>query len=376
MKTRDPILDIVGTSAAQIGAIATPIISPLIIGGLIIGLSVGEIEAGSLITVELLVMGITSIVIAPFMVRIPHHLLALSAALVLMVSLVLSAQAGDISELYTWRVLGGLGGGCLVATVNAAIAQARSPTLLYGLAWATAYMITAILTVVITETNDLISFDIVYRYLAIAIFLTLPLLWLVPRHGGISTPAPFPTDSIGIGCLLMLGIMVIGISMMAYYAFIGQLAVKIGANTAQTGWIVAVAQIAGIVGGLSAAPLANRLGVIRALVFTCILHAATINLAIYTEQIFILGLAVFCEAVLFIIMIPLMYTLSAGIDNKGRWAAIAGGVFTLSTAFGPILGAVVIEKSGYGAIAWMQIISAIPALYIFVRVNRKANNSD
>ena len=266
MKTRDPILDIVGTCATQIGAIATPIISPLIIGGLIVGLSVGEMEAGSLITVELLVMGITSILIAPFMVRLPHHLLALAAALVLIVSLVFSARATGISELYTWRILGGLGGGCLVATVNAAIAQARAPTLLYGLAWATAYMTTAILTVVITETNDLISFDIVYKYLAIAIFLALPLLWLVPRHGGESTPAPLPANSISIGCLLMLGIMIIGISMMAYYAFIGQLAVQIGANTAQTGRIVAVAQIAGIVGGLSAAPLANRLGVIRALV--------------------------------------------------------------------------------------------------------------
>ena len=125
MKTRDPIRHIIGTCAAQIGAIATPILSPLIIGGLIVGLSVGEMEAGTLITVELLVIGITSMILAPMMARLSHHVLAIAGAIVLILGHVLSSQSADISELYTWRVLAGLGGGCLVATVNAAIAQAR-----------------------------------------------------------------------------------------------------------------------------------------------------------------------------------------------------------------------------------------------------------
>ena len=67
-----------------------------------------------------------------------------------------------------------------------------------------------------------------------------------------------------------------------------------------------------------------------------------------------------------------MLTLAANIDKKGRWAAAAGGIFTLSTAFGPILGAVLIENAGYAAIAWLQLSAAIPAIYIFTRVNRKA----
>ncbi len=376
MKDRDPIRYIIGTCAAQIGAISTPILSPLIIGGLIVGLSVGEVEAGSLVTIELLVIGISGMMLAPLMSRIPHHILAITGAVILMLGHLLSSQSTAISELYQWRVLAGLGGGCLVATVNAAIAQAKSPTLLYGLAWAAGYSVTAILAVVITETNDLISFDIVYLYLALAMFLILPLLWLVPKHGGESTAAAFPTGSIGTGSLLMLGILLIGVSMMAYYAFLGQMAVLIGASAAQTGWIIAVAQVAGIVGGLSASPLANRLGVINALVITCTLHVCAIAAAIWTEHVLILGLAAFCEAVLFIIMIPLMLTLAALIDKKGRWAAAAGGVFTLSTAFGPIIGALLIENTGYSGIAWLQLIATIPAVYIFTRVNRFTKNTN
>ena len=84
----------------------------------------------------------------------------------------------------------------------------------------------------------------------------------------------------------------------------------------------------------------------------------------------VLGIIAFFEAVLFIIMIPLMLTLAAGIDDKGRWAAIAGGVFVLSTALGPVFGALLIEETGYEAIAWIQWPAAVLAVIIFARVNR------
>jgi predicted MFS family arabinose efflux permease len=368
---RDPIRDVIGTCCAQIGAITTPILSPLIIGALIVGLNIGEIEAGSLITTELFVIGLTSIVLAPFMPRLPHHILAISAALLLVVSLLLSSQANNLNELYAWRVLGGVGGGCLVATVNAAIAQSRSPTFLYGLSWAVAYTVTALLAVIISKSNDVVIYDSVYKHLALAIALTLPLLWLIPRHGGSDeSHSPFPKDTISAGILLMLGISLISVSMMTYYAFLGQLAVAINATASETGWIIAAAQIAGIIGGLSAAPLAKLFGVVKALVLSVILHVAAIALAIYTDEVLILGIAAFLEATLFIIMTPLMFTLAAQIDDKGRWAAAAGGVFTLANALGPVIGAILIENIGYAAIVCVQLIAATPAILFFVRVDR------
>ncbi len=221
-----------------------------------------------------------------------------------------------------------------------------------------------------TETNDVITYDIVYGWLAVALLLFLPFLWFVPGHGGEAKPAPVPRDSISTGCLLMLGIMMIGISVMAYYAFLERLAVLIGASPVQTGRIVAAAQLAGIIGGLSAAPVAKRFGLIPALVVITFLHVAAIALAIRTEQVIVLGLAAFCEALLFIMMMPLMMTLAADIDKKGRWAAAVGGTFVKSSALGPLTGAALIEVTGYAAIAWLQLVAAVPAIFIFIRVNR------
>ena len=182
-------------------------------------------------------------------------------------------------------------------------------------------------------------------------------------------------DTLLSGCLLSLGITLIGVSMMAYYAFLGQFAVRIDANAAQTGWIIATAQLAGIVGGLSAAPLSNRLGVIKALVIATVLHVGAIVVAVSTQHILILGLAAFCEAVLFIIMTPLMFTLAARIDNKGRWAAAVGGVYVLSTSFGPVIGAMLMENYGPMSIAWFQVLAALPAVYLFVKVNRRSSKA-
>ena len=376
MTERDPLRDIIGTCAAQIGAIVTPILSPLIIGGLVVGLNTGEIEAGSLITVELMVLGITSIVIAPFIVRVPHHILAIAAAIILILSFVLSAVSTDIEQLYMWRILAGLAGGALMATVNAAIAQARSSTFLYGLSWAVAYTVTAILAIAITKTNDVVSYDSVYYALAIAMAIALPFLWLVPRHGGKTEAAPFPRDSIAVGCLLLCGIILIGTSMMAYYAFLVQMALNIGASAANTGWLVAIAQIGGIIGGLLASPLANKFSVIKTLVVSCLVHMCAIAIAVLTDDMIVLGLAVFAETILFITITPLMLTLAANIDKKGRWAAAAGGAFIISTAFGPIVGAALIETKGYASIAWLQVLGTLPAIYIFVRVNKNSCTTD
>lgn len=371
MQSRDPLTHVIGTCAAQIAAIATPIISPLIIGGLIVGFRVGEAEAGGLMTVELLTIGFISIAVAPFIARVPHHLLAIAGASVLILASVSSARVVDFNELYLWRILAGIGCGCLVTTANAAIAQSRTPILLYGLAWAAAYTVTAALAIVITETNETVTANIVYAWLAGALIFLLPLLWLLPKQGGKASAAPFPRETLKTGSRLMLGIMIFGISMMAYYAFLERIATSIGASPAVTGRIIAASQVAGIAGGLIAAHVANTFGLLRSLISATVLHALVIVFAIWTEQTLPLGIAAFSEAVLFIIIITLVLTLAAQVDSKGRWAAAAGGVFTLSTAFGPILGGVLIEKFGYIAIAWLQVLAVAPGVYIFARVHRE-----
>ncbi len=370
MQNRDPVRHIAGACSAQVLAISAVILSPLAVGGLIIGLDIGEVQAGALVTVELLVMGSVSILVAPLGVKIPYRIMALAGGILLIAGHAGAAQAVSLNDLYPWRILAGVGCGCMAATVNAAIAQARAPERLYGLAWAMAYLFTSVIAILITESRDMVTYDVVYGYLAVSLLAFLPLLWFVPERRAGPTSLSLPAGSMVAGCILMAGIVVIGVSMMAYYAFLERLAVQLGATSAATGRIVAAAQVAGIVGGLLAAPVAAKLGLVRGLGAASLLHAFMITLAIWTDSVALLGIIAFFEAVLFIIMVPLMLALAAGIDAKGRWAAIAGGVFVLSTALGPVFGALLIEQTGYAAIAWIQWPAALAAIIIFAWVNR------
>ena len=99
-----------------------------------------------------------------------------------------------------------------------------------------------------------------------------------------------------------------------------------------------------------------------------------IGVAVWTSRILALGVAAFCEAILFIMMIPMMLTLAAKLDKKGRWVVIAGGAFTLSVAVGPIAGGTLIKGFGYEGIALLQFFTALPAVYIFVQVDRIITN--
>ena len=367
---RDPLSHIIGTCSAQICGIGTTILSPLIIGGLIVGLNIGEMEAGGLVTIELVMIAFTSLGLAPFMHRIPHHLLAIGGASLLLIANLFSAFQPSLEGLYLWRILAGAGTGCVIATFNAAIAGAASPVKLYGYGSAAAYTVTSIIAVTMTSMRDVITYNYVYSWLGAALVVFIPLLWFLPRQGGQAISISLPRESILSGCMLLVALTTIGIAMMAYYAFLERIAVLIGASAAQTGQVVAAAQVAGMFGGLLAAPLAARFKLINTLVTVVLLHALAIVLAIASVSFYLLLLTAFIEALLFIIMAPLMFTLAAYLDDKGRWAAAAGGVFILSTAIGPIVGALLIEKSGYTAISWLQLVVAVPAIVLFTVVNR------
>ena len=370
MADRDPVHRIAATCAANSGALVTVSLTPLVIAGLILGLGLNEPEAGSLITLEVTAMGISALALAPLLVRFSRRALGLSMA-----TLVLAANAGavmsqDIQALILWRVLAGLGAGALMATVNAVIAAAHRPTRLYGVAMMGAYASTAVLGIIISRIVEEYAYAGAYGVLAVFTLLILPLLAMLP--GRLDTPERArDSHNAASAWACMVAIFLIGLSMMAYYAFVERLGNRLGMPIESIGWVFAAVQVASVLGSGAAAVIGERFGITKPLLAGTLLHAAAITIAVKAVNTSWFSAAVIAEGLTFLFILPLMFALVAQLDRSGRWAAAAGGVFLSSTAAGPLLGGVLLTELGYSALAWLAVIAAVPALVIFRWVGKQ-----
>lgn len=372
---KDSTRYVVAVAVLHIAALSLPILSPLIIGGIITSLGAGEVEVGLLITVELLVMGGVSIAMAPVTVRFPAHLIALVGGVIIIVGYYLSSTAQVFNDLYPWRILSGVGNGILISINYAVAARGKRPAFLYGIGWMSVYIFTAAFAILITSLNDQLHHAIVYRWLSIAMVLVLPFYFLLPKTTAESVSLKLPEGTLLTGSALMIGILLVGSGMMAYYAFLERISMSINGNTAHAGVIIALAQVGGIVGAGLAVLASNRYGLLRPLLVITGVHAICLSVATFTSSIYLLGIAAFAEAVAFIMYTPLVNGLVAEVDRQGRWAAIAAGVFVISTGIGPVVGGVVAESTGYATLGVLNIIVAIPAIFLFLWVGKRVFQS-
>ena len=362
----------IATATCLVVAVSTVALSPLTVGGLIESFAVGEADAGLLITVELTTIGITSIALAPLCGRLSPRLMAVGAALLILVVNALTLRADSFDQLYLWRFMAGVGHGAAFAIANASIARSARPTALYSLAWASVFTVAAVVSVLITANTDVIAFDSVFRWMTGIIAVGLLLLWLLPARPVPIDQGSFQPGTIGVGTVLALGVALIVGSMMAYYAFVERLAAEIGASPDQAGIVVAIVMITSIIGAAMAAPVASRHRILTPLVAVSVLHALAVLAATINADVLLLGIFAGMEGLTFNFTLPLMFALAAAIDRQGRWAAAMGGVFTIATGCGPIIGGVLVETFGYVSVGWLNIACVIPATAAFIRVAKHA----
>ncbi len=170
----------------------------------------------------------------------------------------------------------------------------------------------------------------------------------------------------------MLGIAFIMASMLAYYAFLERIANDLGADTGQAADVLMAATLAGLIGAGSASLIARWTAILQPLMFFAALHAAAVFAAVSTGSLNWLQILAFAEALTFLIVLPLMMAMAAEIDRTGRWAAIAGGVVSISAGLGPFIGGSLIETYGFASLGWLNVAAAIPAIAIFWWVGHHA----
>ena len=361
--------NIVGTAAVclanTIGTVPANT-SPLIIGGLIAGLALGEASAGLVLTCELLLMGIAATALATQMTHIDKRRASLAGAALILLGHGFAAASEGLIALLMWRSIAGIGGGIVLAAVNATIAGAPNPLRLYGLVLMVTPLIGAVIALIMSRAIATFAHSGAYGVLALLTLVVIPALFAFPDYRKVGEAAePAHLTDYRRGIALLLAIFLMGANMMAYFAFVERLGVRLDLPIERIGNIFAVVVIAGAVGAGLAGALGNRIGLRLPLIVGTAIHAAAMVLVLQFVAFPAYVVGAVLEGFSYVFALTFQFALAASLDFHGRWAAAASGAFLLSLGVGPYLGGVLIETAGFGALIPLTITSTVVVLAIF-----------
>jgi MFS family permease len=371
--TKDPARFVVATCAANGLAFIIPNTSPFVIGALIEGFPMGAAQAGLVLTAELSAMGLAALGVAPFMRTLSQRTLAVVGALVTAAAnaLVVLHWVEAFVLLIAVRILAGAGTGLLLAAANAAIAASVSPTRLYGVALMIGWFVAAALGPVMAEAVGLASFTGAYAVWMLLALAVAPLvLGIAHKPGSVADQTLLPDRAIGVGTVHLAGIALIGLAMMAYFAFVERLSLQVGFTLQQTGLLFAVISIAGALGAGLAGWHGDRYGLVKPLLIGTIVHAIAIVIAVDTGNrwLFVAGAAL--EGVSYMYLLAYQFAMAAALDTTGKWAAAASGAMVGSTGIGPYVGGLLITAYGTSALNVLIVATALLGVIAFAWVGK------
>jgi predicted MFS family arabinose efflux permease len=352
-------------------------ISPLIIGGLIMdtangGFGIGEATAGAVITCELFAVGISTYAVAPFVNRIPLRRAALAGALLCSLANFLSLllATGDVTGLAVTRILSGAGAGVVFATGSATVARSRDPDRVYALMVLTGTLLSAAALLAVPFAVSAFGYRGGFLFVAVNVAILIPFLLLLPRQSADEDPElasgagkfdwygnRATIAAIMAGTLLLT----VGDGQMYYYSEVIGLAS--GITLKGVGIVLAASTFVGLAGGATAAAVDLRFGRTRPLAISLMVKAVGCFALVCIASMYTYTVLQCMLGFTFYFALPYILGLSARIDTKGRIAALAGGSIQFGAALSAFTGGVIVEQMGLLALG---SISAAMIVLTFV----------
>jgi predicted MFS family arabinose efflux permease len=371
--TREVPSLVVGLTAAHLIGGLVAQMSPLVIGGLMEGLSLSERDAGLVTSVEFIALALTAIAIAPILPRLPCRRVGLAA-----VALTLLAQGASLLG-ESWlsfvisRGLSGVGEGALYAVSLCVVAcRCKNPDRVYGYF----QVVWAVGSVALFAAGGELTKAFAHRgILALMAGVTLilaPLLCFIPDApaGGGETVTEAPRTSPLLGAAALAAILLYLTVSAAIYMFSAPLGERAGLDTRAVGYALTVTSLVGLAGAGAAAALHVRWGRTLPISGFCASLITVVLVLCLSPNAVAYVVALIASGVVYYFSIPYLFGLAAALDPNGRWAAAAGSAYLIGFAAGPVVGGVVITAFNYSGLAAVSVVATTCAWALALIVNR------
>jgi predicted MFS family arabinose efflux permease len=343
------------------------------IGTTIDGLGLTESQAGFLGTVEFLSMMCASVIISPFMGRVPRRKVAFLALFIAVVGNGLCVFTDPLSynTLMTFRMISGFGCGLALAVGNATLSNAANPEKMAGQMNVLFGLAASIVLLAFGWSAQAWGYKGIYGGLAVFMLLMAPFLAMLPE--GAATPEK-TQEATGLDksmlslttVLVFSAIFLFALRDMAGWAFVERVGLNVGYSSGQVGNLLSLQAALGISGALLVAVMGSRFGLKVPLLIGIICSGLVyFVILVAPESKLIYTIAALFIAFTYLYTLAYLTAFAATLDSKGRVVAAAGGFISAGVAFGSYVGGYLIETYGYAVTSW-AILGMTLLTFIFV----------
>ena len=349
---------------------------PFVVGNYVIRLGFSESEAGAFVTVELLAVGLTSLLLSPWVSRIHRHLFLPICAAIGVAANVACIFAETQTTLALLRLMAGIACGGVMAIGNAVVASYDEPERLYGeIMIVTTLMVIVLYNLVPVVTGQWGAAGI-FGMIAVTYTLFTPLLHFLPEPD--VTNSSGTPDGQGLGSWLTLPAVLTLATIFLFcardtlvYAFAEISGARVGLSPEAIGVVFSVQSVVGLFGPIIVTIIGVRYGrvlpIMAGIIGTGLITytvSQTSSANIYS------GVVVIWIAVHFFTMSYLM-GMAASADHQGRVIAASAGAMMMGNAIAPIIAGQLIDWRGFPALGWANILAVALTATLAVLVLKK-----
>ena len=344
----------------------TLIVLPFMISALVTSFGFSLTEAGIVLSIEMGVLSVVGLAVAPLMGRISRNKVAIYGAVFAVIGNLASLVFADsVTQLAVYRAIAGLGYGLALAAGNAAASNSATPELLYEHK--------TVLSVATFMAGFLLVPSLVSHFGATGLFITLaafsalliPLLLMLPDY---QEPDTVETDSSEQALLttikIPLMVTVIAVAALAAYSVreslawsaVDQIGINLGMSSEQVGAWFAIGTLIALAGPLIVARLRLWIGAAIPAIVGAALSGAYTYLVVVADSQSIFKAMLLVWPFIYFFTVAVMMGIASKIDPQGRLVAACGGGLLLAYAVGPAIAGYLQDAGGKVAMGYFAII--------------------
>lgn len=357
---------------------AVPFGMPYNVEAIAVGFATSNANVGLVVMIELLTIGVVTLIVAQFTSRLPLRPTILISFLVILGANIGSIFAPDLVVFGGLRFIAGLGTGTVTAIVMSVAGRSRNPAMTFGIITSGVGIIGMALAQILPRVIASHGLPGTFTVYVITGLLALPLIPFFPTpavasgaSGDTRAAPPYTAGMRGWIALFGLGFIFMGHG--ALVAFLMRIGVSLQITPAMIGNVFFGGAVFATIAPLIAGYLGSRLpsilpvGLIMAVL---IVGAYLLGNASTPIEFYIFGPLL---GALPLTMMPIILGAIARVDSSGKLTGAHPAFLTFGGAIAPYFGGLTSDAGGYAATAMFTITCFIAGTALLAGLGRQAD---